>query len=41
MGRTALHSQEMKDDELPCLDMLEATPAILRGLMTGVPALTR
>ena len=22
--------------ELPCLDLLEATPAILRGLMTGV-----
>ena len=23
-------------DELPCLDLLEATPAILRGLMTEV-----
>jgi len=24
------------NDELPCLDLLEATPAILRGLMTDV-----
>ena len=24
------------DDGLPCLDLLEATPAILRGLMSGV-----
>lgn len=24
------------NDELPCLDLLEATPAILRGLMTGI-----
>lgn len=23
-------------DELPCLDLLEATPAILRGLMSGI-----
>lgn len=23
----------MNDDELPCLDMLETTPDILRGLM--------
>lgn len=23
-------------DQLPCLDLLEATPAILRGLMTGI-----
>jgi hypothetical protein len=26
----------MPDDELPCLDLLEATPAILRGLMTEI-----
>ena len=25
-----------KSEELPCLDLLEATPAILRGLMTGL-----
>ena len=24
------------DDGLPCLDLLEATPAILRGLMSGI-----
>jgi DinB superfamily len=24
------------NDELPCLDLLEATPAILRGLMSGI-----
>jgi DinB family protein len=24
------------NDDLPCLDLLEATPAILRGLMSGV-----
>ena len=24
------------DDALPCLDLLEATPAILRGLMSGI-----
>ncbi len=24
------------NDQLPCLDLLEATPAILRGLMTGI-----
>ena len=24
------------NDDLPCLDMLEATPAILRGLMTEI-----
>ncbi len=24
------------DDRLPCLDLLEATPAILRGLMSGI-----
>ena len=24
------------NDELPCLDLLEATPAILRGLMAGI-----
>jgi hypothetical protein len=28
----------MKDDELPCLDMLEATPEILRGLMCELSA---
>lgn len=26
----------MKDDELPCLNLLEATPAILRGLMSEI-----
>jgi hypothetical protein len=26
----------MAQDELPCLDLLEATPGILRGLMTGL-----
>lgn len=26
----------MPDDQLPCLDLLEATPAILRGLMTEI-----
>jgi DinB family protein len=26
----------MIDNELPCLDLLEATPDILRGLMTGL-----
>lgn len=28
----------MNDDELPCLDMLEATPEILRGLMCELSA---
>ncbi len=28
----------MKDDELPCLDQLEATPEILRGLMCELSA---
>ena len=28
----------MKRDELPCLDLLQATPAILRGLMSEVSA---
>jgi hypothetical protein len=28
----------MKDNGLPCLDLLEATPAILRGLMAGLSA---
>jgi hypothetical protein len=26
----------MAADQLPCLDLLEATPAILRGLMTDI-----
>src|ERR1700694_499531 len=26
----------MSENELPCLDLLDATPAILRGLMAGV-----
>ena len=26
------------DNELPCLDMLEATPTILRGLMSELSA---
>jgi hypothetical protein len=26
----------MPDDELPCLDLLEATPAVLRGLMAEI-----
>jgi hypothetical protein len=26
----------MKDDKLPCLNLLEATPAILRGLMSEI-----
>ncbi|HEY4973206.1 MAG TPA: DinB family protein, partial [Steroidobacteraceae bacterium] len=28
----------MKDNGLPCLDLLEATPAILRGLMAELSA---
>src|SRR5689334_13723216 len=36
--RTALTSYDsaMTDNGLPCLDLLEATPAILRGLMCEV-----
>ena len=26
----------MAESELPCVDLLEATPEILRGLMTGL-----
>lgn len=36
LGRTALNFLGMKDDELPCLNLLEATPAILRGLMSEI-----
>jgi hypothetical protein len=30
--------KKMKDDALPCLDLLEATPTILRGLMAELSA---
>ena len=34
--RKALNLLGMKRDELPCLDLLEATPAILHGLMSEI-----
>ena len=36
MRSTALDSLGMKHDQLPCLKLLEATPAILRGLMSEI-----
>jgi hypothetical protein len=34
--RTALDLLGMKNDELPCLDLLKATPRILYGLMSEI-----
>ncbi len=36
MAATASYDSGMATDELPCLDLLEATPAVLRGLMAGI-----
>ncbi len=36
MAATASYDSGMATDALPCLDLLEATPAILRGLMAGI-----
>ena len=35
-GREASYDKDDMNDELPCLDLLEATPAILRGLMSEI-----
>lgn len=36
MTRGVCHYEEMTEIGLPCLDLLESTPEILRGLMTGL-----